>query len=310
MAQRQQQPIASCLLIVGSALLLVSANFASDLHSPVLFIFKALLQPITALTLVAFFIYAVWIKKALVSIATLFATLINLFFLLPNFSLATAEVSLQSHTELTVATFSTMTRTKNITDIIALIDSKNPDLLCIQELSKNHREILFERLDGHYPYLVENNSNQLTLSRFPLAPKNNLGHHHSSILRHPKWGDINIINAHMPRPYLSIKLADSWKKLFKLLEGESTIILCGDLNITPNNSLYNLLRYQYGLSDSQTSGYGFTYPSNTRRSAIFGPLIRIDYILTRGMKSSKTKTFSASNLSDHRAVITHISLDQ
>jgi len=73
-----------------------------------------------------------------------------------------------------------------------------------------------------------------------------------------------------------------------------------------NNSLYDSLRYRYQLSDSLTSGYGFTYPNAQRRTAIFGPLVRIDYILTRGLVATETRTLDVSNLSDHRAVVTYL----
>jgi endonuclease/exonuclease/phosphatase (EEP) superfamily protein YafD len=310
MAQRQQQPIISSLLILGVATLIVVVNLASDLNSPTLFLLKAVSQPITVILLIALAAYTAYARMKLVALTAVLAALINAPFLLPNYSLSTASGSQQSNDKLIATTFSTLGRTKNIDDIIGFVKSRNPDLLCLQELSQVDRQVLYERLADHYAYRLENNNNQLTLSHFPLTLDDDVGHYLVGTLRHPKWGEIEVINAHMPRPYLNFGLSKSWQKLLRHLDSHSTTLLCGDLNITPNNSLYDSLRYRYSLNDSLKSGYGFTYPNAERRSAIFGPLIRIDYIFTRGMNANKTLTLNLSNLSDHRAVITQLRPDK
>ena len=310
MAQGRQQPIIGGLLILGVAVLLVAAHFTSDIHSPALFIYKASLQPITFIVLMAILIYAALTRKKLITITTVLACLINTPFLLPKFAFSEPEKLKTSTTQLIVATFSTLTRTKNVSDIITFVKSENPDLLCIQELSQEHRQLLLKQLDGHYSHQIANNNNQMTLSHYPLRTDDDMGHILVSKLNHPEWGQIEVINTHMPRPYLNIGLAGSWENLLKRLDNESRTLLCGDLNITPNNSLYDVLLYRYNLSDSLSSGYGFTFPSAQRRSALLGPLIRIDYIFTRGMRASNTRTLNASGLSDHRAVITHITLNE
>jgi endonuclease/exonuclease/phosphatase family metal-dependent hydrolase len=310
MAQRQQQPVVSCLLISGIAVLLVVATyFAPDLHSPALFVLKAGLQPITAMILATFVIFAAYTRNSLLSIATLLACLINAPFLLPKFSQITPNKPQSSDVEFTAATFSTLTRTNTVDDIIKFIKSENPHLLCLQELSPSHRQRLLKQLDGHYAYHIENNNNQLTLSHYPLLPDEDLGHYLVSILDHPAWGQIEVINTHMPRPYLSVGVEGSWEKLLKRLNSQRKTLLCGDLNTTPNNSLYDLLRFQYSLTDSLSSGYGFTFPNAQRKSALFGPLIRIDYIFIRGMSAHNTRTINASKLSDHRAIVTNIVLN-
>lgn len=83
-------------------------------------------------------------------------------------------------------------------------------------------------------------------------------------------------------------------------------MLCGDLNTTPNNSLYDIISDQHGFQDSLKKGYGFTFPNAQRRSALFGPLIKIDYIFTRGLRTKDSRTINTSNLSDHRAVMTQV----
>jgi hypothetical protein len=50
MAQRQQQPIISSLLILGVATLIVVVNLASNLNSPTLFLLKAVSQLVNSLS--------------------------------------------------------------------------------------------------------------------------------------------------------------------------------------------------------------------------------------------------------------------
>lgn len=310
MVQRQQQPIVRSLLIIGVAVLLVAAHFAPDIHSPALFVFKAVLQPISFIALTTLFIYAAYTRNKSITLVAAFACLINAPFLLPTITHTTSDITHARDNKLSVATFSTLTRTNTVNDIIKLVRSENPQLLCLQELSQSHRQYLLKQLGGHYAYHIENNNNQLTLSHYPLLPKEDLGHYLVSELDHPEWGKIEVINMHMPRPYLNAGLNGSWEKLLNQLNNQKKTLLCGDLNITPNNSLYDLLRYRYNFNDSLTSGYGFTYPNAQRRSALFGPLIRIDYIFTRGMSAHGTRTINASKLSDHRAIITNILLSK
>lgn len=308
MGQRQQQPIIGSLFIVGVSTILALSHFASDLHSPGLFLFKAALQAITVVTLLCFAAYCVWAKQKWLIAALSYAFIINLVFIVPNVRF-TPPPPKESSNSLTVATFSTLTRTSNAADIIGFAVSEAPDLLCLQEVAQEDRELVVERLNELYPHKVQNTNNQLTLSRFPLKAINDAGYYHASLLNHPKIGQLRVINAHMHRPYLSDGVANSWQEFLSFIDNDSTTIVCGDLNITPNNSLYDLLIYRYNFNDSIVSGYGFTYPNAQRKSAILGPLIRIDYILSRYLIPLRTRTVNASNLSDHRAVISELVID-
>ena len=306
MGQRQQQPIIGGLIIVGVSTILALSHFASDLHSPLLFIFKAALQAITVVTLLCFSIYSAWTKQKLLIATLCYALIVNLIFIAPNFRFKEITPHEHSGNSITVATFSTLTRTNNVADIVDFATSETPDLLCLQEVAQEDRELVVEQLNELYPHKVQNTNNQLTLSRFPLNAIKDSGYYQASLLSHPLFGQLQVVNTHMHRPYLSNGVAESWQEFLRFIDGDSTIIICGDLNITPNNSLYDLLIYRYGLNDSLVNGYGFTYPNAQRKSAVLGPLIRIDYILSRPLIPLHTRTINASNLSDHRAVISEL----
>lgn len=308
MAQRQQQPLTSSVLIIGLSMILIVIHFASDLNSPTLFIIKAGIQIISLGALLSFLVFAIWKRKKLVVASVVFAWLINIPFLLPNTQLTRQANIASNGASLSAATFSTLTRTKNVDDIVSFAKLERPDVLCLQEVSAPDRALLLETLKELYPNSVQNNNNQITLSRYPLKEVDNHGDYQATLLVHPIWGQLSIINVHMPRPYRSKGVSNTWRKLLTLVDSDSPLLLCGDLNTTPNNSLYELLRYDYGLEDAHKSGYGFTFPNAQRKSALFGPLIRIDYLLTKGLSAKNTRTINASNLSDHKAVISNFVL--
>lgn len=303
MAQRQQQPIARSVLIVGLSTLLVSCHFASDLHSPLLFIFKAILPIATWAMLTLLVIYSITIKRKWLFIATAYAILINAVFLLPQLKTISPLSEIQKKERIRVATFSTLTRTENVKDIVNFATSETPDFLCLQEVALKDREYLIQQITPDYPYHLQNNSNQITFSRHPLVQSHDAGYFLAGDVRHSKLGTLTIINAHMPRPYFSLGIELNWQKLLDFIDNKSSMVICGDLNLTPNNALYDLLIYRYNLTDSLLSGYGLTFPNAQRKSALLGPLIRIDYILSRHLEPIKTRTINASELSDHRAVV-------
>ncbi len=311
MAKRRKQPIKSCLLVIGCSFVVLAMQMSSDLNSPVLFLFKALIQPISMMILVGNLIIYALTRSHLVLAATLFSTLIIVPFLLPKtgseiINKSNNPNSKTSGTALITGTFSTLTRTKNIDDIVAFAKSSQANLLCLQEVSQAHRKLIIEKLKQQYPYQLETQNNQLTLSTYPLTLTDEDGHIQASVLTHPKWGELVVINAHMSRPYQHKHLDKAWVSLLALLDKQTKTVLCGDLNITPNNTLYDLLQQRYKLNDALSSGYGFTFPSSERRLAIVGPFIRIDYIFTKGLRASNTQTLDASDKSDHKAVLTHI----
>jgi len=308
MAKRYKQPLVLALFTISIAVILALTNFTSDLHQPIFFIFKALLQPITFVVLVCMTLYAIYKRQKALMIAVVIAYLLNIPFLLPKLAQEKNTEVVNQANSLKVATFSTLTRTDNIDDIIEFIRVENPDLFCLQEVNQQHRQKLLNDLSNHYPFTIYNKNNQITLSRYPLSSLKDEGQFQVGLLNHNSYGKVEVINAHMQRPYLSTGVSNTWQSLLEHLKSKSKVILCGDLNTTPNNSLYDTLRYRYQLNDALTSGYGFTYPNAQRRTAIFGPLVRIDYILTRGMIASETRTLNLSNLSDHRAIITNLKL--
>ncbi len=308
MASRSEQPIISSTIILLASILLLVLRTASDLHSPLLFLLKAGVFYLSTFALIASVALVIWRRSWLSGITLIIALAIHFPFLLPTLGadhkILDSKLTTNS-THLSVATFSAMTRTQNTDDILRFIKSRQPEIFCIQEVPEPDRRFLLEQLDGYYPYWKQNQNNQITLSKYPLSLLEDVGQYQAMTLSHPLLGDIQLVNVHMPRPYRTQNVSQTWQDFLALVEERSASILCGDFNITPDNTLYDVLTQRLEFSDALTRGYGFTYPNSQRKSAIFGPLIRIDYLFSRDLRASQTETINISNLSDHRAVLSY-----
>jgi endonuclease/exonuclease/phosphatase family metal-dependent hydrolase len=204
-----------------------------------------------------------------------------------------------------------MTRTQNTVDIRNFIKRYNPGILCLQEVATNDMRQLLEQLDNHYAYRQTNNANLTIFSHHPISAQSDTGAYQHVMIDAGLHGEIDVFNVHMSRPYKTNAALDkSWNKLLQQINRDTATLLCGDFNLSPYNSLYDSIVYHYGYTDALQIGYGFTYPNAQRRSALFGPLIRIDYLFSKKLTPSQTQTLNVSNLSDHRAVMTSYETSQ
>ncbi len=297
----------SFVLILTIGLLLSSAHFVSDLHSPSLFLIKASLIPITLITILLCGIYAIRKKQWITTVAVSLLIIANVPFILP---LANKSQQYERKNTLSVATFSAMTRTRNTSDILAFLEKHQPDIVCLQELTKSDRISLIDSSGSEYPFFNQNENNQITLSKYPLTKIEDAGAYQINLLTHPNLGKVKLVNVHLPRPYNESGVPVVWQSLLSKLDDGSMAIMCGDFNITPNNSLYEVLTYQFNFDDSLTQGYGFTFPNSQRKIALLGAWFRIDFIFSRDLQALETITMNISEKSDHRAVLSYFDIEE
>jgi len=267
-------------------------------------------MPITLCYLTAVVAVALYYRKRTTSIACTLSLIALLPFISPNIALSNSA-SLPRNSTLKVATFSAMTRTQNTIDIKRFIQRHNPEILCLQEIATNDMHQLVDQLENHYGYRQTNNANLTIFSHYPIHVRSDAGAYQHVLIDTDSLGEIDLFNVHMTRPYRTKATLDkSWKNLLQQIDRDTATILCGDFNLSPYNSLYDSLVYHYGYADALQIGYGFTYPNAQRRSALFGPLIRIDYLFSKKLTPSQTQTLNVSNLSDHRTVMTSYKVPQ
>ncbi len=309
------------IIVVGLLMLYFKAQ--NDLLSPNLFLYKAIFFPLSFLLLLKAWLLAFVVSKHEENGANrkwplcvaLLLTLLFLPHILPNWQRSAQFSEAANQQGFSVATFSAMTRSRNANDIKSFIEQHQPDILCLQEVTHND----LQTLSGLYPYQTQHGGSGLViLSQFPqqaIASDSERRPLNSSIknmvqstaLVLPNQRTVNILNVHMPRQYRQDgHSANALKSIQWHLESNFPVIFCGDFNMTPHHTIYDYLTQQLGLFDAQLSQaweYGFTFPSGNRRLSYFGIWLRIDYLFFRGFVNGETRVINASNLSDHKAVL-------
>ena len=303
MASRQQQSLIASAIISIGMIALIWIRLASDLNSPTLFIIKVSYLQLVIAFIIFTILITLWFRTKLVVAIGFISTIILSIIIMPPLE---DRVVPESTNSFSIATFSTLTRTNNNNDIVAFIEKHKPDLICLQEVSKTNVKELENKLSTHYQHHGRGGSNLSVFSRFPIEVKTDSGAYISTIVDIPRIGKTEVINSHMPRQYRSKKITDQWQGLVQTLGTRLTdqTIVCGDLNLTPYNTMYEIITNQLGYQDALSKGYGHTFPNAARKLAFLGPQIRIDYLLSYNLVSFNTRTLNASNSSDHRAVIT------
>jgi endonuclease/exonuclease/phosphatase family metal-dependent hydrolase len=212
-----------------------------------------------------------------------------------------------------------------------------PDVLCTQETRGQFYPLLAEKLG--YPYKFNLKKGTVILSRFPLeaggeAP---FGKTSNSAL----WADVRIgkrlvrvFNLHLQSNKVTsdtervleegdLQEEKTWKDIRKVLrkvggatrirarqallvreavrESPHPVIICGDLNDTPNSYVYRQLTT--GLTDTfREKGRGF---GTTFAGAL--PLLRIDYALVDPMLRVHRCQIAKGPFSDHYPVVASLS---
>jgi len=300
------------VLFVVTSLVLLFFGKQTDFNTPNLFLFKAAYFPLVAcflmLTLMA---YIAFFRNKFGTICSVIIFSLLVPTILPNMQ-KNDSISSDNEQLFTLATFSAMTRSRNAQDIKAFILEHQPDVLCLQEVTKVDEK----HFTGLYPNTLRYGGNKLVLSNFDITPVNSKGPIQQleldleSVLgvNSQFTSKVTLLNMHMPRQYRGGKLVDKASlDLIEKTQNNQAIIMCGDFNMTPKNSAYENITSQLGFKDAQmnqTWSYGATFPNGNRNLAKLGAWLRIDYIFYKGLVSADTRVINASDLSDHKAVMT------
>lgn len=293
-------------------LLLVLAIQQPDFYRPALFLMKAASWQISLSCLLLSACLCLWFRTRSALLA-LFTTLILVFIanidqwgFSPTSKQPITENNQNLGTMFKVTTFSAMTRTRNGEDILSYSEQQQPDLFCLQEVIPEDVEALHKI----YPHSIRKAEQTLMIfSRFPVQLIRSNNHWQLAQVQISDSQNLQVINVHLPRQYQDTGVfKQTWEALIQYLgslDQTTPILLCGDFNLTPHNSYYEILTQFYHLNDAHIKkghGWGFTFPSGQRKIAIFGNQIRIDYLLFKNLSILNSDTQNISQLSDHRAV--------
>jgi endonuclease/exonuclease/phosphatase (EEP) superfamily protein YafD len=180
---------------------------------------------------------------------------------------------------------------KDIGDIVAIIQREKPDILLIQEYPSELVSSSFHDLDDLYPYMDETDPfvfGQAAFSRYPIDRSSadfNEGRTQKLSIVTPA-GIIAVWNVHPLPPFLiSPEEYDAQMSMMAsdISATSGPLIVAGDFNATDQTVAYHEInRYLKDAYRERGWGFGFTYPAPPFTlgdlGVSTGPLWRIDYV--------------------------------
>jgi endonuclease/exonuclease/phosphatase family metal-dependent hydrolase len=222
--------------------------------------------------------------------------------------------------------------------IVSLIESQDPDIVALQEVTAGHADYLRRNLADAYPHSVWTHEDLLTLSKYPVLDQIVIEPEHAHLLNISlgQAGNINFVNVHAPSPNPDDMLGKTGNILAafrgtnKLTEEvlaqmyasdwslERTIWV-GDFNATEGNELYSMITRKGGLADAYRVLHpiwpirSFTFPASLidiiGKPKSFLPLLRLDYIFVgRDMATLDSDIVPDNAGSDHHPVTAVVGL--
>lgn len=290
----------TCLFFHGLSIVQIYILFLSDFYSAALFLIKSFaFQSSLILLVINGFLLILLRPKKYFFIPSVVVNL-SLFALIMN-SYSFSSNQIEEDGVLTITTFSALTRTRNGSDIDSYLDEEPPpEILCLQEVLNEDTA----NFNLYYDHLLHGEKEALAIaSKWPIEEVYTSGAVQIANLA-TGFGDLLVINVHMPRQYWSQEIDDVWLFFLENIMEKKPSILCGDFNMTPYSSMYKKITQELGYEDAQEvgQGFGFTFPHKQRRIAMLGSQFRIDYIFTKGLTRVQSDAFGLSELSDHKAV--------
>ncbi len=232
---------------------------------------------------------------------------------------------------ITVMTYNLYGGNDQAEPVIAAIRAAKADVVALQELNPAIAAALQRELAGEYPFQLLDPRAGVTgmgvISRWPLQPLTTRlpGEHWvgtPQLLRiAAPLGEVVLLNVHTIPPvgspgWMTWAISERERQVAAIVavarEQRQPVIVAGDLNATPYNRAYRILRDgdlvdvwpQCGLDA------GFTWPSAgqaVRGVPLPAWLVRIDYILTSpGLMCTEAAVGQWDGFSDHRPVVARL----
>jgi len=224
---------------------------------------------------------------------------------------------------------------QRIDALIAAIRAQNADIVAIQELSEPLAETARQQLRAEYPYqFLEPNDGfdgLGVLSRYPLREARHvrgfpgqqmivdLGseqvtlfniHLHSPKIETRRLREIRPVKVKVVLDYDTSLRAREFPQLLQAIDAtRGPLIALGDFNTSDREPPYAALAARLHDAYRETNwGFGFTFPNDQRlaRVQVPFPLVRIDYIWSRGILPASARVECDSGGSDHCAVVAEL----
>ena len=292
-----------CLGVVGLAALW---SFAPSAHWSIALsnIFAAgFFLPLLLLVPAALLLRSRWMYLVTASSFVVFLALFGARFV-PR-----AGPAMAGGTTLRVVTFNQLFYSTHMDDQLAAIRAQHADLVALQELAPPVAEAMRRDLKTIYPYQILSPSNSAAgiglLSRYPLEPADGMdGAQGQWAILRVAGQKITVANVHLHFSGISrihsqrfgslsyfrmydtsgrLRQADALRQAARNVSGG--LIMMGDFNTGDREPGYAVLASELHDAFGETgTGFGFTFPNHKRMGPITipVPLVRIDYVWTRG----------------------------
>jgi vancomycin resistance protein VanJ len=295
----------------------------SNVFAPLFFLPLLLLIPVAALT------RSRWLIGVAAASLLLFAAMFGSLFIPRGEGPAAAGRTLR------VATFNQFYGAEATGQLVASLARQQADLIGIQELNSELAATLQRDFSDEYPYqLLDPNDGpggSGIVSRYPFQPLGVEGTPYDPVRVTVDGQDLTFWNVHIHfsgisrvrserffgLPYLRMydkngRLTQVQNLLWRLEQVDGPVIILGDFNTGDREPGYQAMASRFRDVFRETSaGFGFTFPNNKRMGPITipVPLVRIDYIWTRGPLTPLASSVDCNNGSDHCTVIADLGLE-
>ncbi|WP_199245858.1 endonuclease/exonuclease/phosphatase family protein [[Phormidium] sp. ETS-05] len=221
-------------------------------------------------------------------------------------------------------------------NLVNLILTQQPDIVCLQEVTKKHHKEAFPQLKPFYH--IEAGPGVVVLSKYPILSGEDIklgdeSHRESQqrvIIQLNPQQQVVVYNVATSSPWVkfykygglkfpvyeygdrSVEIADLVQRLQKEQE---PVVLAGDLNMTDQSQDYHQLRAVMRDTFAESGwGFGFTWPDGwdfnfllpNSNIILKTPLVRVDYIWhSHHWVSAKTEVLPTTG-SDHLPLVTQL----
>lgn len=232
--------------------------------------------------------------------------------------------------DLRVASYNTDVHTPSLASVLALVDATAPDVLLLQEVFEEREASLAASLEDRLPHQSAVRSSGvgavMVLSRHPIVETRPVslsepGVRDTAVVVLDVDGQLlQVVPVHLTSP--CPRCGASWTErlelegrrrpaelasVLRVLDPRVPALIGGDFNSTERSAPYRLLTH-VGFEDPQRSvgrGPGFTWPNDRWPF----PVLRIDWILTRGLVAVDAWV-DDGGASDHRPVVADLAFPE
>ena len=228
------------------------------------------------------------------------------------------QVAAESREQIKIISFNVWSKNTEMDAVSRVVESETPDLLFLQEISRQQLDQLVHHLQSSNNNILVNVSfdsdrNLALLSHFPIVAMDSpgtIGIKVQKLRVATGRADIIVFNVHFLRNDNRQRRIKEIERFINehLVDNQEPLLLAGDFNTTSQTDIYRSLKELLSNSHDEVGwGFGFTYPATLKLLQYKLPLpamVRIDHIFySSRFKATTAKVLTSSGGSDHYPIL-------